>query len=96
MSIKNGPRSPLVVGLTKDPASLVQIRKNRLRTIAEGNRIDYVDLETVRQEVTACRRLCRHRGWPVIDVSRRSIEETAAAIIQHHDRHREIPREAVQ
>ncbi len=78
--------APLVVGLTKDPASLVQIRKNRLKMIAEDDETDYVDLETVKQEVMTCRRICRERNWPVIDVSRRSIEETAAAVIQHFDR----------
>lgn len=84
-----GPNMPLIVGLTKDPASLVQIRKNRLRMIAEDDETDYVDLETVRQEVTMCRRLCQERNWPIIDVSRRSIEETAATIIQHFDRRQE-------
>ena len=77
---------PLVSGLTKDPASLVQIRRNRLRMIAEDDDTDYVDLETVRSEVQACRRVCTDHGWQVIDVSRRSIEETAAAIMQHLER----------
>lgn len=81
-----GANGPLVVGLTKDPASLVQIRKNRLKMIAEDDETDYVDLETVKKEVMTCRRICRERDWPVIDVSRRSIEETAAAVIQHYDR----------
>lgn len=84
-----GANAPLVVGLTKDPASLVQIRKNRLKMIAEDDETDYVDLETVKKEVLTCRRICRERDWPVIDVSRRSIEETAAAIIQHFDRRME-------
>lgn len=86
LALKNGPHLPLVVGLTKDPASLVQIRRNRLKMIAEDDETDYVDLETVKKEVMTCRRLCRERGWPVIDVSRRSIEETAAAVIQHYER----------
>jgi regulator of PEP synthase PpsR (kinase-PPPase family) len=84
-----GDGAPLVVGLTKDPASLVQIRKNRLKMIAEDDETDYVDLETVRQEVIACRRICRDRDWPMIDVSRRSIEETAAAVMQHFERRRD-------
>jgi hypothetical protein len=85
-----GPDAPLVIGLTKDPASLVQIRKNRLKMIAEDDETDYVDLETVRKEVTMCRRICSERKWPVIDVSRRSIEESAAAIIEHYDRRQEL------
>ncbi len=75
----------LVVGLTKDPARLVQLRRNRLRMIAErGEETDYTDLQSVREEVALARRLCSKHGWPVIDVTRRSIEETAATIINHY------------
>ena len=76
---------PLVVGLTKDPKSLVQIRKNRLRSLNEDDNTDYIDIETVKQEVIGCRRVCAEHGWPVIDVSRRSIEETAAAAIKLYE-----------
>jgi regulator of PEP synthase PpsR (kinase-PPPase family) len=73
---------PLVVGLTKDPNSLVEVRRTRLRHIGEGEReTDYVDPELVKAEVLAARRLFTQQGWPMIDVSRRSIEETAAAIL---------------
>lgn len=80
---------PLIVGLTKDPAQLVQVRRNRLRMIAKGqDETDYVDPESVREEVTFARKLCQRQGWPVIDVTRRSIEETAATIMGHFARHR--------
>ncbi len=80
--------APLVVGLTKDPDSLVQVRKNRLRMISErDDETDYVDIDAVREEVSAARRLCVQQGWPVIDVTRRSIEETAATILAHYSRH---------
>lgn len=80
--------SPLVVGLTKDPESLVQVRKNRLRMISEReDETDYIDVESVRAEVSAARRLCVQQGWPLIDVTRRSIEETAATILAHFARH---------
>lgn len=82
-------RRPLVVGLTKDPAQLVQIRRSRLHMLSHSEETDYVDPEVVRREVVAARRLCSENRWPVIDVSRRSIEETAAAIIQMLARHRE-------
>ena len=83
-------KKPLIVGLTKDPESLVQVRRNRLRMIAEGaDETDYVDIESVRAEVTEARRLCSRHGWPVIDVTRRSIEETAAQIMSHYARHTE-------
>jgi [pyruvate, water dikinase]-phosphate phosphotransferase / [pyruvate, water dikinase] kinase len=73
----------LVVGLTEDPARLVEIRKTRLR-VQEGDRAssDYTDIEKIREEVAEARRLFARRGWPVIDVTRRSIEETAAAVLQ--------------
>ena len=81
---------PLVVGLTKDPESLVQVRKNRLRMISEReDETDYVDIESVREEVSSARRLCMQQSWPLIDVTRRSIEETAATILAHFARHRE-------
>ena len=81
-------KRPLIIGLTKDPMQLVQIRRNRLRMLPESEETDYVDPEVVKREVAQARRLCADHGWPVIDVSRRSIEETAAAIIQMLARHR--------
>jgi regulator of PEP synthase PpsR (kinase-PPPase family) len=78
----------LIVGLTKDPARLVQVRRNRLRMIAQGqDDTDYVDLESVREEVAFARKLCQKHNWPIIDVSRRSIEETAATIMNLYNRH---------
>jgi regulator of PEP synthase PpsR (kinase-PPPase family) len=77
---------PLIVGLTKDPVPLVHIRRNRLRSLNQDEETDYIDLEKVRQEVAAARRVFAEHDWPVIDVTRRSIEEVAAAILQLHDR----------
>jgi hypothetical protein len=83
-------KRPLVVGLTKDPSQLVQIRRNRLQMIAKDeDDSDYVDPNLVRDEVLQARRLCTEHGWPVLDVTRRSIEETAAAIIQLLQDHRD-------
>lgn len=73
--------SPLIVGLWVAPERLVQIRRNRLSTMGEERETDYIDLEKVRSEVMATRRLYEQYGWPSIDVTRRSIEETAAAIM---------------
>jgi hypothetical protein len=84
-------RHPLVVGLTKDPGQLIQIRRNRLRLLAQDEQTDYVDPESVREEVAQARRLCAEHNWPVLDVTRRSIEETAAAIIQLLGEHRVSP-----
>lgn len=83
---------PLIVGLTKDPARLVQLRRNRMRMMsAEGEETDYTDLDSVKEEVALARRLCSKHGWPVIDVTRRSIEETAATILNHFANHRAEP-----
>jgi regulator of PEP synthase PpsR (kinase-PPPase family) len=73
--------APLVVGLWASPDRLVQIRRNRLTVMGEVRDTSYVDLETVRREVSEARQLFESQGWPVIDVSRRSVEETAAAVI---------------
>jgi regulator of PEP synthase PpsR (kinase-PPPase family) len=72
---------PLVVGLWASPERLVQIRRNRLATIGEQTLTDYTDLEKVRSEVMTTRRLYEQHGWPSIDVTRRSVEETAATIL---------------
>jgi len=75
---------PLVVGLTNDPERLVQLRQNRLQLLhQEHDRpTEYTDTSAVREEVQKARRLFTERHWPVIDVTRRSIEETAAAILR--------------
>ncbi len=84
----NQDPGPLIVGLTTDPRRLVQVRRNRLRLLDHDADTDYVDPETVRDEVATARRLFGERDWPVIDVTRRSIEETAATILQILDRDR--------
>jgi regulator of PEP synthase PpsR (kinase-PPPase family) len=73
--------TPLIVGLWVSPERLVQIRKNRLQTMGVANETDYVDLEKVRAEVMTTRRMYENYGWHSIDVTRRSIEETAAQVL---------------
>jgi regulator of PEP synthase PpsR (kinase-PPPase family) len=73
--------APLVVGLWVSPDRLVQVRRNRLSTLGEQRSTDYVDLEAVRAEVAQTRKLFEAHDWPTLDVSRRSVEETAAAVI---------------
>ena len=74
-------RNPLIVGLTTSADRLVQIRRNRLLSLNQAPETDYVEGDKVQAEVKFARRIFADRGWPVIDVTRRSIEETAAAII---------------
>ena len=76
-----GLKHPLVVGLTTAPDRLVQVRRNRLLSLNQAPETAYVDSERVNSEVQYARRMFADNGWPVIDVTRRSIEETAAAII---------------
>lgn len=73
--------SALVVGLTISPDRLIQIRRNRLLSLKESRDTAYTDIEAVRDEVVQARRLYERQGWPVIDVTRRSVEETAAAVL---------------
>jgi len=73
---------PLVVGLTTNPDRLVQIRRNRLLALNQAPETDYVDIEAVNAELAFARRIFADNDWPVIDVTRRSIEETAFAIVK--------------
>ena len=82
---------PMVVGLTTAPRRLVEIRRNRLLSLNETTETAYVDEERVEQEVAFARRIFSDNGWPVIDVTRRSIEETAAAIMKLFSERQEQP-----
>ena len=73
---------PLVVGLTTGSDRLIQIRRNRLLSLNQAPETDYVDAEAVAAELAFARRIFSDNGWPVIDVTRRSIEETAFAIVK--------------
>lgn len=77
---------PLIVGLTINPDRLIQIRRTRLQSLKQDEDTNYVDEEKVDREIIESRRLFQKHKWPVIDVTRRSVEETAATIIQlFHD-----------
>jgi regulator of PEP synthase PpsR (kinase-PPPase family) len=82
--------SPLVIGLTKDPKRLVEIRRQRLKLLDQDENTDYVNLETVSREINDARRLYAKNDWPVINVSRKSIEETAATVIQMYHENKEL------
>jgi regulator of PEP synthase PpsR (kinase-PPPase family) len=74
-------RQPLIVGQWVSPDRLVQVRRNRLTSMGENRDSTYVELDAVRAEIAATRQLFEKQDWPMIDVSRRSIEETAAAVM---------------
>ena len=81
-------RKPLIVGLFASPERIIQIRQNRLSSLNADESSMYVDRDAVSDEITASRRLFVKNRWPTIDVTRRSIEETAAAILDLHRDHR--------
>jgi hypothetical protein len=75
-------KHPLIVGLFASPERVVQIRQNRLLSLKAHRDDDkYIDRQAVAEEIAASRRLCAKHNWPLIDVTRRSIEETAAAVL---------------
>lgn len=76
------PHKAFIVGLIASPERIAEIRRNRVRLLADRNLEDYVDRNLIANEIAYSRRLCARHGWPVIDVTRRSIEETAATIIK--------------
>ena len=79
-------KQPLVVGLTISLDRLLQIRKTRLLSINQDKETNYIDSEEVQKEIDEARKLFRDCGWPVIDVTRRSVEETSALIIQYRQK----------
>jgi regulator of PEP synthase PpsR (kinase-PPPase family) len=80
---------PLMVGLIINPERLMQIRKTRLQSLNEERDTSYVDMDHIEAEVHEARKLFSKNKWPVIDVTRRSVEETAATIIQQFQKHYE-------
>lgn len=81
-------KNPLVIGLTVSPDRLIQIRRNRIDNLNASQTSNYTDQDAVREETIKARRAFERRGWPTIDVTRRSVEETAAAITNLLSEHR--------
>ncbi len=81
--------TPLIVALTESPRRLVEIRRNRVRLLNKKGEDHYTDIEFVSREVNEALRFYSNHGWPIIDVTRRSVEETAATIVQMLKRHRD-------
>ena len=80
-------KEAFVVGLVASADRISQVRRNRVLALADRDLSEYVDRDLIEEEIAFTRRLCSRNGWPVIDVTRRSVEETAAAILkQYHAR----------
>jgi regulator of PEP synthase PpsR (kinase-PPPase family) len=87
-------KKPMFVALTASPERLIDIRRNRLQQLGELRETDYLDAERVHEEVKEARRFYGKMGWPIIDVTRRSIEETAAEILGLLEAHRTRKKES--
>ena len=83
--LKQNPQMRCVVGLSTEPERLADLRKNRMNSLREAENIKYTDLENIRKEVSDAKKTFQKYRWPLIDVTRKSVEETAASIIKIHE-----------
>jgi regulator of PEP synthase PpsR (kinase-PPPase family) len=83
--LRNNPQMTCVIGLNTEPERLVDIRKNRMNSLRETENKNYTDIENIRKEVADARKTFQKYRWPSIDVTRKSVEETAASIIKMHE-----------
>ncbi len=84
-SLKKNPQMACVVGLSTEPERLADLRKNRMNSLKETENIQYTDLENIKKEVLEAKKTFQKYKWPLIDVTRKSVEETAASIIKIHE-----------
>ena len=87
--LKEDPKITCVVGLNTEPERLVDIRKNRMNSLKETENKTYVDLEKIKKEVNEAKNTFKKYGWPIIDVTRKSVEETAASVIKIYEIYRQ-------
>ena len=83
-TLKQNPQMACVVGLSTEPERLADLRKNRMNSLREKENIKYTDLENIKKEVLNAKKTFQKYKWPSIDVTRKSVEETAASIIKIH------------
>ena len=83
--LKDNPRLACVVGLNTEPERLVDLRKNRMNSLKETENIKYTNIENIKREIEDAKKTFRKYKWPSIDVTRKSVEETAASIIKIHE-----------
>tara|TARA_B100000902_G_scaffold378556_1_gene411918 strand:+ start:1580 stop:2404 length:825 start_codon:yes stop_codon:yes gene_type:complete len=84
-SLKENPQITCVIGLNTEPERLVDIRKNRMNTLKETENKFYTDLEKIKKEVDDAKKTFKKYKWPTIDVTRKSVEETAASVIKIYE-----------
>ena len=83
--LKQNPQMTCVVGLSTEPERLADLRKNRMNSLKETENIKYTNLENIKKEVIDAKKTFQKYKWPLIDVTRKSVEETAASIIKIHE-----------
>ena len=83
--MKQNPNITCVVGLSTEPERLADLRKNRMNSLKETESINYTNLESIKKEVLQAKKTFQKYKWPLIDVTRKSVEETAASIIKIHE-----------
>jgi hypothetical protein len=83
--LKNNPQLTCVVGLNTEPERLVDLRKNRMNSLKETENKSYTNIENIKKEVADAKKTFQKYKWPSIDVTRKSVEETAASIIKIHE-----------
>ncbi len=83
--LKDNPKLSCVVGLSTEPERLVDLRKNRMNSLKETENKSYTDLDKIKKEVDEAKNTFRKYMWPVIDVTRKSVEETAASVIKIYE-----------
>ena len=83
--IKDNPQLTCVVGLTTEPERLVEIRKNRMNSLKEIENTNYTNIDNIKKEIKDARSTFQKYSWPVIDVTRKSVEEAAASIIKIYE-----------
>ena len=83
--LKENPQKKCVVGLTAEPERLIDVRKNRMTSLNEKHGINYINLETINNEVEEAKKTFKKYKWPIIDVTRKSVEEIAASVIKIYE-----------
>jgi regulator of PEP synthase PpsR (kinase-PPPase family) len=83
--LKDSPQLTCVIGLNTEPERLVDLRKNRMNSLKETENIKYTNIENIKKEIEEAKKTFRKYRWPSIDVTRKSVEETAASIIKIHE-----------
>ena len=83
--LKENPKGKCVVGLTAEPTRLIDVRKNRMSSLKEKQLTDYTNLNKIEKETLEAKKAFKKYQWPIVDVTRKSVEETAASIIKIYE-----------